>query len=107
MIFFQEEHKAGQDTLPGQLYKRKKPRQGEMPHNSCREGGSVPQPASRLFLCIEIVMDRLVPPQHLTGIINKMWASPFSLTCNKVVSLREAYTQEQRANFEHSWVPFQ
>lgn len=61
MIFFQEECKAGQDTLPGQLYERKTPRQGEMPHNSCREGGSVPQPASRTFLCIEIIMDRLVP----------------------------------------------
>lgn len=106
MIFFQEEHKAGQDTLPSQLYKRKKPRQGEMPHNSCREGGSVPQPASRLFLCIEIVVDRLVPAQHLTGIINKMRGITI-LTCNKVVSLGEVYTQEQSANFEHSWVPFQ
>lgn len=54
-----------QDTLPSQLYKRKKLRQGEITCKNTREDKSMSQPASRPFLNIDIIKHGHVPTQYL------------------------------------------
>lgn len=50
-----------QDTLPSQLYERKKLRQGEITCKNTREDKSMSQPASRPFFNIDIIKHGHVP----------------------------------------------